>query len=107
MSITIGSYVAGEVPEPLEYSFLDADGDPLDLTGFTVTFRLSFDGAAGVESSADLSATPTDGTVTYAWAAGDLVAGALGAEFEATDGTNTYISDRLVGTVARAIEVSA
>lgn len=102
MSITIGPYTAGEVPEPLEYQFLDADGDPIDLTGYTAAFRLSIDGATGTENAATLSA-PRGGRVTYTWETGDLTAGELAAEFEVSNGTNTFISDRLTGTVTAAI----
>jgi hypothetical protein len=106
MSTVIGPYTSGERPEPLEYSFLDADGAPVNLTGFTATFRLSINGQPGSSNAASVT-TPLEGTVTYTWAADDLTAGALRAEFVATNGTNTYISDRLVGQVAAAIEVEA
>jgi hypothetical protein len=102
MTITIGPYTDGERPEPLEYQFLDADGDPIDLTGYTAVFRLSIDGATGTETAATLSA-PRGGRVTYTWGAGDLTEGTLAAEFEVSNGTNTFISERLTGTVDAAI----
>lgn len=103
--IRIGPYCNGERPEPLSYTFLDADGDPIDLTGYTATFRLSINGATG-ESNAATVTTPASGLVTYTWAADDLVAGTIRAEFVVTNGTNTYISDRLVGHVRAAIAVA-
>jgi hypothetical protein len=105
MSIEIGAYVEGERPEPLEYQFLDADGVAVNLTGFTATFRLQVGDPPGVSNAAAV-ATPLEGKVTYTWAADDLVAGALRAEFVVTNGTNTYVSDRLVGVVRAAIEVA-
>lgn len=105
MSITIGPYVEGEVPEPIEYQFLDADSAPIDLTGFTATFSLGYRTTAGQSLDADVS-TPDEGRVTYVWRAGDLMAGHLRAEFVATNGTNTYYSDRMNAVVAAPIEVA-
>lgn len=104
MSIEMGPFVAGEIPEPEEYQFLDADGAAIDLTGFTATFSLSY-GATGQSLAADVS-TPAEGRVTYEWVAGDIVEGLLQAEFVVTNGTNTYISDLMGAVVRAAIEVA-
>jgi len=98
MSISIGPFVAGEVPEGLEYTFLDSDGVAIDLTGFTATFHLKI----GEAEADDLLATvsdPTEGTVTHTWLEGELTAGALRAEFFVENGTNRYASELLTGIV--------
>lgn len=102
MTITIGPYVAGEVPEPLEYVFLDPDGNPIDLTGFAATFVLQL----GAAASATLAASVTDaaaGTVSHTWLDGELTAGALYAEFWVDNGTNRYASERFSGRALPAL----
>lgn len=106
MSIEIGPYVSTEIPEPLEYQFLDADGVAVDLAGFTATFSLQIDPAPGTSKTAAVT-TPAEGKVTYTWVSGDLTAGTLQAEFVVTNGTNKFFSDRFSGAVRAAIEVEA
>lgn len=105
MSIEMGPFVAGEIPVPEEYQFLDADGVAIDLTGFTATFRLQIGDPPGETKAATVS-TPDEGRVTYTWVTGDIVAGLLQAEFVVTNGTNTYISDLMGAVVRAAIEVA-
>lgn len=69
--ITIGPYIVGEIPAPLEYQFLDSADNPIDLTGYTANFQW---GERGFKSSFINSitenATITDdinGKVTYTW----------------------------------------
>lgn len=88
MTLTvIGPMVAGEIPEPLEYTWLDADGAALDLDGYTaaITWRVA-DGTQE-ERAADLAAN----VLTYQWVDGDLATpGTYRGELIVTNATNTY-----------------
>lgn len=92
----IGPYVMGEKPPPLEYSFLDSDGAPINLTGYTATLRIQrTDAAAYTEMTATVSA-PTQGTVTHTWTGSEFgSAGTYWLEFWAGNTTNRYASQRL------------
>lgn len=96
--IRLGTYTEGEIPEPLEYQFLDAGRQPLDLTGFTATFSLQIVGEAATSTDAVVG---DNGKVTHVWSA--LEPGIFYAEFVVTNGTNTYISERLHGVVRKAL----
>lgn len=103
--IDLGTFVEGEIPEPLEYRFLDSTGEPIDLTGYTATFHMSVGGVP-----TDLTATvtsPDDGEVTHVWVDGELARqndlGSLRCEFTVTNDTNTYTSDRMRGFIRAAI----
>lgn len=93
----IGPYVEGEVPEPLSYTFQDANGEVMDLTGYTATFVVRIR-----DTESTLAATVTDppgGVVEHVWQDGELTAGPLRARFWVTNGVNTYASVRLVSSV--------
>lgn len=104
--IELGSFVVGEVPPPIEYSYLDAAGDPINLTGYTATFSIVKGDGTDLSRTADLSDGP-NGEVTYIWVAADMdTAGVLRCEFKATNGTNTFYSERFVGYVRAALYVA-
>jgi hypothetical protein len=70
-SITIGPFIAGEHPPPLAYTFEDANGVPINLTGYSA--KLVLTEIDGLPSTADAAVTtPAEGEVTYTWAEGDL-----------------------------------
>lgn len=104
--ISIGPYTAGEVPPPLVYTFLDADGDPIALnTGFTGVFRFGRRRTTDdiVERTADVADDET-GSVTFTWVDGDLdVAGLYVGEFWVTSDANEYASERIAWRVRRAV----
>lgn len=96
-SVELGSYVVGEVPPPLEYQFLDADGNPIDLTGFgTATFQWSpFIQGQFTDPHVETATVtdPTAGKVTYAWDGDEFTApGEYAALFYVNDGTTQYAS---------------
>jgi hypothetical protein len=66
-----GPFTAGEVPDPLAYSFLRADGSPIPLGGFTTSFCWS-EKWGGAEARPAQLTDAQGGTVTYAWQPGDL-----------------------------------
>lgn len=58
----------------LTYTLLDTDGDPLDLTGWTASWRVWTPGNENVlTKTVTISGTPTSGVCTVALAAADLV----------------------------------
>lgn len=70
-SVDLGSFVVGEVPPPLEYQFLDADGVVINLTGFTtVTFQWAHYVQGQFVDPVTETGTVSDaaqGKVTYVW----------------------------------------
>lgn len=104
--LVIGPYVVGEKPSPLEYQFLDADGIPLNLTGYTAKFvyRPTDDPqSAGVEASAVIT-DPAQGQVTYTWTGIELTSpGPHWAQFWVGNTTQRYASLRLTFRVQAAV----
>lgn len=105
MTITLSEpYTSGEVPEPVEYTFQDSLGAAMtdldDDEGWTCVFRFQVRGNDSVEVDADLD----EGVATWTPVVGDFgAAGIYQGEFTATNGTNTFISDRIVWRVRPAI----
>lgn len=66
MSIVIGPFIVGEKPAPLEYQFLDANGAPLDLTGYTAKFVYREVDTVGTTQNASVTDAAA-GEVTYIW----------------------------------------
>lgn len=105
-SITIGPYVSGEKPAPLEYTFKDATGAAINLTGYSAKFNYRpADGSlAAAQGNATVSATPTDGKVTYTWTGAEFSQpGAWWAEVWVGNTTNKLCSLRLEYTVRAAV----
>lgn len=106
-TIEIGPYVVGEIPIPLEYTFVDSDGVPLNLTGFAVRFqRGEIDG--GFVNATTVNADLTDGPagkVTYEWVAGDFPhPGRFGGMFFVGNGTNRYASWLITWTTCASVD---
>lgn len=60
-------YAVGEWPEPIDYSFLDADGDPIPLAGFTPTATIEHDDTVtSYDDEVEVTDAP-NGTVTFTW----------------------------------------
>ena len=107
-TIEIGPYVVGEIPIPLEYTFVDSDGVPLHLNGFTVRFqRGEIDG--GFVNAVTVNATLTNGpggVVTYDWTAADFPhPGRFGGMFFVGNGTNRYASWLITWTTCASVDV--
>ena len=92
MSVRIlGPYVAGEVPEKWAHSFDDADGNDIDLTGFTtVTLTYKVNDGDQVERTGALDDGP-EGVASYTWVAADLAtAGTMRGELAVSNGSSRY-----------------
>lgn len=108
MTIGIGPYTAGEIPPALTYTFLDAAGSPIDLTGFDARFVFGRQDGTSIERPAELATEPATGAVTYTWEDGDLTAPDLyDAEFWVGDGTTRFASERIEFLVTAALEIPA
>lgn len=107
-TVEIGPYVVGEIPPPLEYTFLDANGVAINLTGFTVRFqRAEIDGgfANAVTVNGALS-DAVNGKVTYSWIAADFsYPGRYGGMFFVGNGTNRYASWLITWTTCMSVDV--
>lgn len=104
-SITIGPYVVGEIPTPLEYTFLESDGTAMDLSGYTAKFvtRPSDDPSAVAEFTAQVT-NPTGGVVTYAWDGTEILTpGNHWAEFWVGNTTNRFASLRMSYSVRQSV----
>jgi hypothetical protein len=76
MSKSIGPFTAGERPPPLVYTYLDADGLAIDLTGMTGWFIFRRGDDAPVVRSAPVTDGP-GGEQTFAWVDADLATSGL------------------------------
>lgn len=101
--VCIGPYVAGEIPAPLEYQFLDSDGLAINITGYAARFIYTPPGAAAVT----VTATVTDGVngkVTYTWTGAELVlAGRYSGEVWIGNGVQRFASLRITWSVRHAL----
>jgi hypothetical protein len=107
-SVELGSYVVGEVPPPLEYQFLDADGQPINLAGFTtVTFQWAELIQGQFVNPTTVSASVTDaltGKVTHVWLGNEFDSpGEHAALFFVNDGTTQYASILITWQVCLAV----
>lgn len=103
--ISIGPYVVGEKPSPLEYQFLNSDGAPMNLTGYTAKFvvRPVDDESAAATYNATVT-DPTLGKVTYPWTGAELsTPGRHWAEVWVGNTTNRYASARMTFPVRASV----
>jgi hypothetical protein len=101
--LTIGPYVTGEKPAPLQYQFLDSSGVPMDLTGYTAKLSVQERFGSPTEYSA-VMAVAASGVVSYAWTGTEWpTPGRYAIQFWVGNGTNRYASVRMVFAVASSV----
>lgn len=116
--ITIGPFVEGEIPFPLEYTFLTAAGDPIPFTEARFVYERRNLGP-GVYRRRDaepitydapvvrvLTPEPGDATAgkaVYEWVDADLVAGVYVGEFWVRSDEVRPVSRLITWTVRQAI----
>jgi BppU N-terminal domain len=73
-TLCCGPFLAGEHPDPITYTFLDAAGAPIDLQGYQVRFCWAerWTGPVGDANAQTIDAP--GGTVSYDWGHSDLAA---------------------------------
>lgn len=71
----IGPYSVGEIPQPLQISFVDHDGEAIDLAGYQADFVIErADDAIATDAGggAGTIPTPASGITQYAFVAADF-----------------------------------
>lgn len=95
----LGPFFSGEVPEPLQVTFQDADGNAIDLTGYSVDFAIEVvQGGAGVDTAVGDGAasfvSASTGVVKYVWRDGDTdFEGLYRGQFWVTNGSQWFASE--------------
>lgn len=102
--VQLGSFVVGEVPFPLDYQYLDADGEPIDLTGFgNVAFNWGHLVQGQIVGAVTEPAILTDapaGIATYEWDGDEFAEpGTHAGMFWVNDGTTQFASILIVWQV--------
>jgi hypothetical protein len=102
-TVCIGPYVVGERPVPLEYQFQNSDGSARDITAYGVRFIWRERDGASTTRNGLLSATPTDGKVTYVWQGDEFpTPGHYRAEFWVGNGGTLKFASVLITWDVRA-----
>lgn len=106
--VVAGPYVVGEVPAPLVYTFLDAAGAPINLTGYAVTFSYRRDDdAVAVTGSAAVTGAAA-GEVTLTWSSTPFAGpGRYFGEFWVGNGANRFASLLVTFVVRAAVDSTA
>jgi hypothetical protein len=107
-SVELGSFVTGEVPLPLDYQFLDADGVPLNLTGFASAEFHWGDFIQGqfvnTVVGIALVTDAVNGVVTYSWSGAEFIEpGPHVGMFFVNNGTTQYASILIIWQVCLAV----
>lgn len=101
--IRLGVFTVGEKPAPLQYSFTDFDGVPINLTGYTATFLWQQIGGSGQTGAATV-VTPLTGKAEHVWTGAEfLVPGQYVGQFWVGNGTNRWASVKIRWTVQAGI----
>lgn len=107
-TVEIGPYVVGEIPPPLEYTFLDSNGVVINLTGYAVRFQRAEIVAGNYVEATTVPATLADavnGKVLYPWTAADFAhPGRYGGMFFVGNGTNRYASWLITWTTCASVD---
>jgi hypothetical protein len=106
--VELGSFVVGEVPLPLDYQFLDADGVPINLTGFVnVSFQWGHYVRGLFVNPVTELAIITDavnGVATYEWDGDEFAdTGAHAGMFWVNDGSTQYGSILITWQVCQSV----
>lgn len=92
----LGPYTVGEIPRPIEVTFLEADGQAIDLSGFSADFVIQQVEGASADGLGAGAATVEDaatGLTRYLWTAADCaVAGRYRGQMWVGDGSNRLAS---------------
>jgi hypothetical protein len=97
----LGAFAEGAIPPPFEHTFLDFDGNPVDISAFG-TLQMNIEAIPVVTGplgggSIGFTGDGTDGKVTYNWSTTDMAEGSdYSAQMWVSNGaTQKYESDLL------------
>lgn len=103
-SVDIGQFVVGEKPIALEYTFQDASGTDLDITGYVAKFSWREKSGVATTQNATLSGTGDDGRVTYVWSGSEFMSpGHYIGELWVGNNTHRFASVLITWTVRTAV----
>lgn len=90
MSLQTRAFTKGDTLVSIYAQLVDADGNPVDLTGNTITFRMVDSAGAVTVAAAAVIVTALTGHVRYDWATADVdTVGDFSAWFIRTSGGET------------------
>lgn len=74
-SQNLGVFPAGEIPVPVEQTFNDKDGQPINLTNFTPDVKIEGpdETANYATGTVEKDATPASGIVRYTWTGDEFI----------------------------------
>lgn len=102
----IGAFVLGEVPVPLEYTYLDDTNVVLNLTGFTnAVFQWgTWYGDQPAQTGPATVTDPPNGEVTYTWTGAEFTTtGRYVGMFFVNDGSNQFASVMITWNVCTSL----
>lgn len=103
--ITLGPYVVGEKPAPLEYAFLDANGAPINITGWTAKFQCQERFGSVFYGNGVISDGP-NGKAEYVFTGSEFpTAGTYRAQFWVGNGVNRFASVDIKFNVVSSVGV--
>lgn len=104
MSVTIKEpYVMGEKPAPLVYAFLDASGNPIDVTGWAAEFHIQERFGSPIVLTASI-ASGASGQVEHVWTGLEFpTPGKYTGQFWVGNGTFLYASTAIYFHVAAPV----
>lgn len=91
----LGVYALGEDPEDLQVTMKGADGNPLDLSAFSLGVAIeAIEGTPAANLGGGSVSENSGGLATYNWHVDDFAAvGTFRLQIWGTDGTNTIASE--------------
>ena len=95
--ISLGVFAAGECPYPFEHTFNDANGNPINISGWTITVYIEGpDGPALGTGTPSITDGP-NGATEYPWAENDFQSpGKYKMLLWVYDGASTRLASDLV-----------
>lgn len=109
-SVDLGDFTQWEIPDPLTYTFENASGAPITLTGLAGSFVMRHIGDSAVQRSATIAPDQAadTGQITVTWEPGDFAEpGLYVGEFIAYDATTEHRSVPIVWRVRPATDVQS
>jgi len=99
----LGAFAAGAIPPPVEHTYTDFNGVPIDISSFS-TRQMNIEAIPPVTGplggAVAFTTDGTDGKVTYTWSATDMAQpSTYTAQMWVSNGTNKYESDLLLYAV--------